>query len=243
MGFRDDRAEPFRQCCRILAELLEVNKDAVFMFENVVVAPHLQDDEAEQERLLNWKFETINAMDMGAPQSRPRRVAQNLVEAGEWEHRPPMDPNLFLERLGSWVTERHTNCVLASGANTESPIYVNDAETDERRKADLDKLEALQGAVVGSSTAHGHFEMEYKARAALIGNSFHAELVRALFPEMEPPSVAERTSSIHTVQAQEQRDGPPEMGKQEKELTSMNDEELERVLKERLGTEGLARYH
>jgi site-specific DNA-cytosine methylase len=83
MGFRDYRAEQFRQCCRILAELLEVNADAVFMFENVVVAPHLKNDEEEQERLLNWEFETINAMDMGAPQSRPRRVAQNLVEVDE----------------------------------------------------------------------------------------------------------------------------------------------------------------
>ena len=42
LGFRDARAEPFRQCCRILAELLEVNKDAVFMFEHVEVASHLQ---------------------------------------------------------------------------------------------------------------------------------------------------------------------------------------------------------
>ena len=117
-GFRDARAEPFRQCCRILAEVLEVNKDAVFMFENVVVSTHLQGDAEEQERLLNWEFELIDALDLGAPQSRPRKVAQNLVEAGEWEHRPPVDPNLFLEKLGSWVNERHTKCVLASGANT-----------------------------------------------------------------------------------------------------------------------------
>jgi hypothetical protein len=46
---------------------------------------------------------------------------------------------------------------LASGANTGSPIYVNDAETDEKRKADLEELEALQGAVVGASTAHRGF--------------------------------------------------------------------------------------
>ena len=87
--------------------------------------------------------------------------------------------------------------MLASGTNTGSPIYVNDGETDERRKADLDELEALHGAVVGSSTAHGHFEMEYTERAALIGNAFHAELVRALFAEMEPPlcSQANRSSS------------------------------------------------
>ena len=46
-------------------------------------------------------------------------------------------------------------------------------------------MEALQGAIVAASTAHGHFEMEYRARAALIGNAFHAELLRALFAEME----------------------------------------------------------
>ena len=58
---------------------------------------------------------------------------------------------------GSWVNERHTKCVLASGANTGSPIYVSDIETGERRKADLGELEALQGAVIGASTAHSHF--------------------------------------------------------------------------------------
>ena len=68
-----------------------------------------------------------------------------------------------------------------------------------RRKVDLEESEALHGAVVGASTAHGHFEMEYRARAALIGNAFHAELVRARFAEMEPPSVAERTSSMHAI--------------------------------------------
>ena len=48
--------------------------------------------------------------------------------------------------------------MLASGANTGSPIYVIDMETGERRVADLDELEALQGGVVGASTAHDHFE-------------------------------------------------------------------------------------
>ena len=81
-GFDDNRVEPFRQCCRILTEVLEVNKDAAFMFENVVVSEHLKWDAEEQERLLNWKFELIDALDLGAPQSRPRRVAHNLVEAG-----------------------------------------------------------------------------------------------------------------------------------------------------------------
>ena len=52
--------------------------------------------------------------------------------------------------------------------------------------------------------------------------------------------MAERTSSIHTMQATRQSDGPPQMSKQEKQLTSMDEEELERVLKERLGDEGLA---
>ena len=99
-GFDDSRAEPFRQCCRILTEMLEVNKDAVFVFENVVVSEHLKGDAEEQERLLNWKFEPINALDLGAPRSRPRRVAQNLVDAGEWEKRPAADLNLFLQRLG-----------------------------------------------------------------------------------------------------------------------------------------------
>ena len=78
-----------------------MNENEAFMFENVVVSEHLKGDAEEQERLLNWRFELINALDLGAPQSTPRRVAQNLVEAGEWESRPAADPNLFLSRLGS----------------------------------------------------------------------------------------------------------------------------------------------
>ena len=117
------------------------------------------------------------------------------------------------------VTERYTKCVLASGANTGSPIYVNDMDTGERRKADLDELEALQGGVVKASTAHDQFEMEYSERAKPFGNAFHTELVRALFSEMSPPSVSERTGSIHAMQAGKQGDGPPEMSRQEKQLT------------------------
>ena len=129
-----------------------------------------------------------------------------------------------------------TKCVLASGANTGSPIYVIDMETGElRRVADLDELEALQGGVVGASTAHDHFEMEYSERAKLIGNAFHTELVRTLFAEMEPPSVAERISAIgwHAVQTDRQGDGAPRMSKQEKQLTEMSDEKLEKVFGER----------
>ena len=75
----------------------------------------------------------------------------------------------------------------------------------------------------------------------MIGNAFHTELVRTLFAEMEPPLVAERTSSIHTVQADRQDDGTPKMSKQETQLIEMSDEKPEKVLKARLGTEGLAR--
>ena len=83
--------------------------------------------------------------------------------------------------------------------------------------------------------------MECSERARLIGNAFHTELVRTLFSEMSPLSVSERTGSIHTMQAREQGDGPPDVSKQEKQLTSMGEEELESMLEERLGTEGLAR--
>ena len=62
-GFDDNRAEPFRQCCRLLAEVLEVNENAAFVFENVVVSEHLKGGAEEQERLLNWRFELINALD------------------------------------------------------------------------------------------------------------------------------------------------------------------------------------
>ena len=86
-GFADSRAEPFRQCCRILDEVLTINGKAAFMFENVVVSGHLPDDAEEQERLVNWKFELIDALDCGAAQSRPRRVAVSESPQNMWTDR------------------------------------------------------------------------------------------------------------------------------------------------------------
>ena len=86
--------------------------------------------------------------------------------------------------------------------------------------------------MVGASTAHGHFVMAYGERVKLIGNTFHTELVRALFSEMVPPSVAEM---VHTVQVDLQSDEPPEMSKQEKALTGREEKEQKNVLKDRLG--------
>ena len=43
-----------------------------------------------------------------------------------------------------------------------------------------------------------------------------------MFSEVAPPSVAERTGSIHTMQAERQIGGLPDMSKQEKLLTSIN---------------------
>ena len=71
------------------------------MFENVVVSDHLPDGAEEHKRLLNWNFELVDALELGAAQSRPGRVAHNLVEAGGWERRPAVDPNLLLGRPGS----------------------------------------------------------------------------------------------------------------------------------------------
>ena len=90
----------------------------------------------------------------------------------------------------------------------------------------LDELEALQGGVVKASTAHDQFEMEYSERAKLFGNAFHTELVRALFSEMSPPSVSERSGSIHAMQAGKQRKEETEaQRKEEKEAQRKEEKE------------------
>ena len=66
-----------------------MNRDLRFMCENVVMSDRLKvrGDAAEQEYMMRHEFEEMNMMHYGAPQSRTRRISQNLTD--EEGHRGP----------------------------------------------------------------------------------------------------------------------------------------------------------
>ena len=86
-GFDDDRAEVLIRCARLINEAREVNRDLRVMYENVMVSDRQKErgDAAEQECMMGHGFEEMNMMHYGAPQSRTRRISQNVTD--EEEHR------------------------------------------------------------------------------------------------------------------------------------------------------------
>ena len=81
-GFDDDRAEVFIRCAKLINEARGVNRDLRFMCENVVMSDRLKErgDAAEQEYMMGHGFEEMNMMHYGAPQSRTRRISQNVTD-------------------------------------------------------------------------------------------------------------------------------------------------------------------
>ena len=240
MGFADDRATAFIHCCRIIHEAKLRNPRAQFMLENVEVQSTLKADEQLQEEMLQCEFGVINAKELGAGQSRPRRVASNIAHVDQLRRKQPVDPNLFLERLGSSMDRRVAPCVMAAGSNTHTPVRVRDAVGE--RCASLDELEALQGYSPGTSAAQGRIELTYEERATIIGNAFHYELVCALMSEMDPEQFGGRGVGMHNMSKEPRVDSTipyyeaeaPEPSALEKRLTGMTDVELEGWMETRL---------
>ena len=50
---------------------------------------------------MQMKAMLVDALDLGAPQTRNRRIFTNICERGDLEEKKPADPNIFLNRLGS----------------------------------------------------------------------------------------------------------------------------------------------
>ena len=114
-GFRDKRAKPFREVCRIVKECVEVNPDTAFMVENVVVNSAVAGDAEVQGRLLGAEFQEVTPTRLGWPQSRTRRIAQNVVSSlDQLEEKVPFDPNVLLRPLGYRTDAAVVPCVMAS---------------------------------------------------------------------------------------------------------------------------------
>ena len=148
----------------------------------------------------------------------------------------PVDPNLLLHPLGVFTKERVVPCVMARGSNTKAPVKVTEALSESTRCASLDELEALMGHTSGMSTAFGKFDLDYEQRASMIGNSYHYELVRAVFAEMPVRQSLEETGpGVHAMRKQRREEGsaPPAISKQEEYLSGLSEQELEKELRQR----------
>jgi len=251
-GFDDDRAEVFIRCAKLINEAREVNRDLRFMCENVVMSDRLKvrGDAAEQEYMMGHEFEEMNMMHYGAPQSRTRRISQNVTDEENHrgvQRRDSLDPDVVLRRLGvehDWQRGKVANCVMASGDSTHNPPMVVEIRTGTRRPANNDECEALMGAEVGASTMMGQMQLTYAERARMIGNAFHYELVRSVFSEMLPrpqgAGSAQTISELHQMESEKMRGGAckteegeaaPPPGAQETYLSGLTDEEMDEYLR------------
>ena len=178
----------FEHCSRVIWEATAINPELKFMLENVVIKLALQQDEVRQEELMQMQAMLVDALDLGAPhdQTGNRRVFTNICEREDLEEKKPVDPNIFLNRLGSCLGARRVQGIVAAGSNAEFPVKIMDVNTGLERSECLDELEALQGQRPRQSCAFGEVRMEYEEQEAIIGNGFNYQLVRGIFAEMSP---------------------------------------------------------
>jgi hypothetical protein len=212
----------------------EQEPGVAFMMENVQVRAALQHEEVFQEVLLGEKFHSVNPQYWGQAQSRPRRVATNVVALDGLRYKGVLDPNVLLEPLGLGMDARVAPCVMAS-RHTHSPLKLWDVNADrplQNGESMVEAKEVLQGYQKGVTTAWGKVPLGDEARERLAGNAFHAVFVQQVLRGWTPGS-----SSLSRREARAMYVGGALMGLQtplEVMAEQMTDQELDEWMKRRL---------
>jgi hypothetical protein len=180
----------------------------------------------------------INASELGAPQSRPRRIASNVMDMDDARRKKPIDPVVLLEALGHRLVNTGRGlapCVMANGRNTHAPVKTIELESGHRGFAPTKTLERLQGYPEGLTTAFGKVAVDEGERAKLMGNAFHSVFVEEVFSNWRPADMRaadgqRKTTNIGSTRVSQD----PEPTMLESKLHAMTDEELSRWMDKQL---------
>ena len=174
-GFAEPDAQVFRDCCKHNSRL--TSKCHKFL-ETVVVHKSLKADEKEQERLCGGEINELNALDVGSPASRQRRY---YAPSADWDRIMHdmclhMNPD-FAADAGSRFLAFEVPCIVARGAFTKAPVYVFSRGMPNKRFANSDERDRLQGCIAGMSNGGGQIEVTDNERDGINGRAFSADAV------------------------------------------------------------------
>ena len=135
-------------------------------------------DEKEQERLCGGVINELNALDVGSPASRQRRY---YAPSADWDRIMHdmclhMCPD-FAADAGSRFLAFEVPCIVARGAFTKAPVYVCSRGRPNKRFANSDERDRLQGCVAGMSNGSGLIEVTDVERDGINGRAFSADAV------------------------------------------------------------------
>ena len=243
-GFGDKRSNAFRQCARMIREVMVRNPCPAYMLENVKISPHLFHEAEMQEDLLQCAtgrrtpFNLINALDLGAPQSRSRRVASNVLNMDDARRRKPIDADVLLESLGHKLVKNAAGvapCIMARGPNTHAPVCTIETETGRKGFAPPEVLEKLQGYPVGITKAFNSLHVSREEREKMMGNAFHSVLAEEVFSTWRPHdmrSTGSERKAMYIGSTLVSREPQPTM--LEAKLHAMTDEQLSKWMDDQL---------
>ena len=235
---------PFMECCRLIGEAQAMNQEMVYMLENVKIDPALEDEDETQNGILQWhtgdniEFKEINASELGAPQSRPRRIASNVMDMDDARRKKPIDPVVLLEALGHRLVNTGRGlapCVMANGRNTHAPVKTIELESGHRGFAPTKTLERLQGYPEGLTIVFGRVAADEGERTKPMGNAFHSVFVEGVFSnwrstDMRAADSQRKATNIGSTRVSQ----GPEPTMLEGKLHTMTDEELSRWMDKQL---------
>ena len=210
--------------------------DTAFMVENMVVNSVVAGDAAVQSRLLGAEFEELTPTELEWPQSRTRRIAQNVVSnLGQLKRKVPFDPNVRLAPLGYRTDATVVPCVMAS-LDTHAQMKLWDVRTERQVKHVVEVAEVMQGYQPGISSAWGVSDAPVRVRQQMVGNAFHASFVQSILRNWQPVHLEERTRRIMAMTKEDMEDEMLE-GVQtslEKRLKRMSDVQLSDWMDEKM---------
>ena len=181
-GYNEQEAKTFTSTGKLREICMEQNPKCASFIENVKLHPAVADQAERQEQEVGLSFEPSNVVENQSSNSRPRRIATDMVEYATAVVSKHLCPAWLLD--GDFFPMQHPMpCLVARGDDTHMPVVLISAWNNEQRFATADEKDRMQGYCTGIT--HGFFKangepsviVELSLRVRLTGNSFNYEHV------------------------------------------------------------------
>ena len=151
-GYNEQEAKTFTSTGKLREICMEQNSKCASFIENVKLHPAVADQAERQEREIGLSFEPTNVVDNQSANSRPRRIATDMVEYSTAVACKHMCPAWLLD--GDFFPLQHPMpCLVAKGDDTHMPVVLISAWNNEERFATADEKDRMQGYC--TSITHG----------------------------------------------------------------------------------------
>ena len=143
-GYEEQEAKTFTSTGKLREICLEQNSNCASFVETVKLHPAVADQAERQEKEIGLSFEPSNVVDNQSSNSRPRRIATDMVDCSTAQACKHLYPAWLLD--DDFPPLQHPlPCLVARGNDTHMPVVLVSARNNEERFATVDERDRMQG--------------------------------------------------------------------------------------------------